>query len=60
MAGIQEIEAAPAIPTEIACAQLCGLGHFRMRGYLRVATDSQYESWYANEEALLEDVDEGY
>jgi hypothetical protein len=30
--GIMEISIAPATPTEIACAQLCGLGHL-VRGY---------------------------
>ena len=24
---------------EIACAQLCGLGHYRMKGYLTVETE---------------------
>ena len=34
---------------EIACSQLCGLGHFRMRGFVNVKTDAEYEAWLANE-----------
>jgi cytochrome c oxidase subunit 2 len=32
-------------PWEIACAQLCGLGHYRMRGFLFVDTKAQLEQW---------------
>ncbi len=30
---------------EIGCAQLCGVGHYRMRGYLIVHEQSDYETW---------------
>jgi cytochrome c oxidase subunit 2 len=30
---------------EISCAQLCGLGHYRMRGKLTVHTAEEYQSW---------------
>jgi cytochrome c oxidase subunit 2 len=30
---------------EIACSQLCGLGHYRMRAYLQVVSDSDFEKW---------------
>lgn len=30
---------------EIACAQLCGLGHYRMRGFFIVDTQDQFNSW---------------
>jgi len=30
---------------EIACAQLCGLGHYRMRGFLTVHTEEGYNAW---------------
>jgi cytochrome c oxidase subunit II len=30
---------------EIACAELCGLGHYKMKGYLMVMEDAQYEAW---------------
>lgn len=32
---------------EISCAQLCGLSHYRMRGYLTVHTDAGYQEWLA-------------
>lgn len=32
---------------EIACAQLCGLGHYRMRGALVVESDTEYAAWLA-------------
>jgi cytochrome c oxidase subunit II len=30
---------------EIACAQLCGLGHYRMRGYVTVMTPEEFQTW---------------
>lgn len=30
---------------EIACAQLCGVGHYRMRGYLTVHEEGAFEAW---------------
>ncbi len=30
---------------EIACAQLCGLGHYRMRGFFTVETEAEFENW---------------
>ncbi len=44
-AGILSVDAAPITPTEIACAQLCGLGHYRMRGLVTVEPDSSYRRW---------------
>ena len=44
---------------EIACAQLCGLGHYRMKGYLSIDTDEEYNDWLALQaEYLLEDNEE--
>lgn len=34
---------------EIACSQLCGLGHFRMRGILTVTSDVEYRAFLAEE-----------
>ncbi len=34
---------------EIACAQLCGLGHYRMRGFLQVHEPGGFESWLAEQ-----------
>jgi cytochrome c oxidase subunit 2 len=30
---------------EINCAQLCGNGHYRMRGYLNVMSQSEFDQW---------------
>lgn len=37
---------------EIACAELCGLGHHRMRSFLRVVTQEEYDKWFAEEVKL--------
>ncbi len=36
---------------EIACAQLCGLGHYRMRGQLTVDTKSGFQAWMKSQVA---------
>lgn len=43
----------PDFEYEIACSQLCGLGHFRMRGFVNVKTDAEYRSWLADEAKAL-------
>jgi cytochrome c oxidase subunit 2 len=30
---------------DITCSQLCGLGHFRMRGFVNVQSDADYKKW---------------
>ena len=37
---------------EIACSQLCGLGHHRMRGVIKVESDDAYRKFLADEDAL--------
>jgi len=43
---------------EIACAQLCGLGHYRMRGFLNIETQAEYDAWLASEAEYLGDEDD--
>jgi cytochrome c oxidase subunit 2 len=44
---------------EIACAQLCGLGHYRMMGYMTVHNDEGYSAWLVEQqEYLLEEADD--
>jgi cytochrome c oxidase subunit 2 len=38
---------------EIACSQLCGLGHFRMRGFVHVRSEADYTSWMADQVKAL-------
>jgi cytochrome c oxidase subunit II len=35
----------PKFQYEIACAQLCGLGHYRMRGYVTVQSADEFQKW---------------
>jgi cytochrome c oxidase subunit 2 len=32
---------------EIACAELCGLGHYRMKGFVTVETPEEFDRWLA-------------
>lgn len=36
---------------ELACAELCGLGHYRMRGFLTVQTPEEFARWLSELEA---------
>lgn len=36
---------------EIACAQLCGLGHYRMRGDVIVHTQEEFDAWLQKKQA---------
>jgi len=42
---------------EIACAELCGLGHYRMRGFLEVKEQADYDAWIAERVAEM-NIDE--
>ena len=33
---------------DIACAELCGLGHFRMRGFLTLEPKADFDTWLAH------------
>jgi cytochrome c oxidase subunit 2 len=39
---------------EIACSQLCGLGHFRMRGFITIQSAADYKKWYDDQEKELQ------
>ena len=36
---------------EIICTQLCGLGHYRMRAFLRAMPETEFESWITKQAA---------
>jgi cytochrome c oxidase subunit II len=38
---------------EIACAELCGLGHYRMRSFLNVVSQADYDKWFQDQETAL-------
>ena len=46
-------------PWEIACAQLCGLGHYRMRGQLVVQTAEEFAGWMVRSSAAAGRSDRG-
>jgi len=39
---------------EIACSQLCGLGHFRMRGFVTIQSQADYQKWFDDQEKELQ------
>lgn len=57
-AGKEEIKVATEQPVEIHCAQLCGLGHYRMRGKVIILEEKEFDEWYAKLGAE-EDFEEG-
>ena len=34
---------------EITCSQLCGLGHYRMRGFVTIQTQADFDAWMAEQ-----------
>jgi cytochrome c oxidase subunit 2 len=38
---------------EITCSQLCGLGHYRMRGFVTVQSQDEYDAWMAEQVKAL-------
>jgi cytochrome c oxidase subunit 2 len=42
---------------EIACAQLCGLGHYSMRGYVTIDTPESFQTWLDEEGKKLNSED---
>ncbi len=45
---------------EISCAQLCGLGHYLMKGFFKVHTDESFAEWKAEQAASAEFEDSYY
>jgi cytochrome c oxidase subunit II len=39
---------------EINCSQLCGLGHYRMRGFYSIKSQADYDAWLAEEAKALQ------
>ena len=37
---------------EINCSQLCGLGHYRMRGFVTIQTEGEFRDWFQEEMAF--------
>ena len=45
---------------EISCAQLCGLAHYRMKGFFSVDTDEEYAAWLAEQAESSGGADDYY
>jgi cytochrome c oxidase subunit 2 len=43
----------PTFDYEITCSQLCGLGHYRMRGFVTVQSAADYQTWFDDQEKQL-------
>ena len=39
---------------EIACAQLCGNSHYKMRGFMTIHTEKEYEQWLIDQAEYLD------
>jgi cytochrome c oxidase subunit 2 len=52
--GVTSISIGPRYAAEIACAQLCGLGHYRMRGFLTIDDQKSYDKWIQDQEDDLQ------
>jgi hypothetical protein len=37
---------------EIVCTQLCGLGHYKMRAFLQVMKEEDFEKWLQQQAAM--------
>jgi cytochrome c oxidase subunit II len=46
------------VPWEIACAQLCGLGHYRMKGLYYVESKADLDTWMADQVPVVEGMTE--
>jgi cytochrome c oxidase subunit II len=47
----------PDFQYEIACAQLCGLGHATMRGFVTVQTAEEFQKWMDEQVKVQSEVD---
>ena len=43
---------------QIACAQLCGNSHYKMRGFVTIDTEEEYHTWLYEQAEYLQDEDE--
>ena len=40
---------------QIACAQLCGNSHYKMRGFVTIDTEAEYNTWLSQQAEYLEE-----
>ncbi|RYZ37244.1 MAG: cytochrome c oxidase subunit II [Sphingobacteriales bacterium] len=51
---MQEETGNPNFKYELACAEICGRGHFAMRMMVVVEEEAEYQKWLANQKAFAE------
>jgi cytochrome c oxidase subunit 2 len=39
---------------EVNCSQLCGLGHYRMRGFVTIQSQAEFDTWLDEETSLFQ------
>lgn len=44
---------------ELACAELCGSGHYSMRRVVRIVPEAEYESWLSQQQSFYESTIKG-
>lgn len=55
---MRELKGNPEFGYEIACAQLCGLGHYRMKGYMTIHSAEGFQAWMDERQAELAEAPE--
>ncbi len=50
----EELQKVDNLNYEIACAELCGLGHYRMRGYITIHTPEEFQNWLKTAKEVAE------
>jgi len=58
-AEMRETKGDEAFNYEVGCAQLCGLGHYRMKGFMTIQTQEEFDAWMAEQQELLQGQEEG-
>jgi cytochrome c oxidase subunit 2 len=51
-AEMKEITGNPNFVYEISCDQMCGNGHYSMKGIIEVVTQEDYDLWMAKQKPL--------
>jgi len=46
---MKEMTGNPSFQYEISCDQMCGNGHYSMKGVIEVVTDAEYKEWMAKQ-----------
>lgn len=49
----------PNFEYELACAELCGRGHFSMRKVVKVVSQAEYEKWLSEQDSYYNLVIKG-